>query len=199
MAERRNVYQPKDAVAAGIKSTMITGGAGTLVSAVQNTLTKQNVTAWGIFTRTGGTIAIFAAMGGTYEFTKLASANLREKDDSWNTALGGFLAGSILGIRFRTVPAVLGYGAGLAVLLGAFDYTGGVLTGYERDPSIDEYDRKQYLRKNRRRPIQETIEDLGEGRGIYGPGYEERRRERIKQNYGIEVPVAESLFTGKRD
>ena len=125
---------------------------------------------------------IAAAMGGTYEFTKLASANLREKDDSWNTALGGFLAGSILGIRcsftcwslplvrtdketVRTVPAVLGYGAGLAVLLGAFDYTGGVLTGYERDPSIDEYDRKQYLRKNRRRPIQETIEDLGEGRG----------------------------------
>lgn len=40
-----------------------------------------------------------AAMGGTYEFAKLASANLREKDDSWNTAIGGFLAGSIMGIR----------------------------------------------------------------------------------------------------
>ena len=38
-------------------------------------------------------------MGGTYEFSKLASANLREKDDSWNTAIGGFLAGSIMGIR----------------------------------------------------------------------------------------------------
>jgi hypothetical protein len=39
-----------------------------------------------------------AAMGGTYEFTRYASANLREKDDSYNTALGGFFAGSIMGL-----------------------------------------------------------------------------------------------------
>ncbi|MCJ1432617.1 hypothetical protein MMC27_001974 [Xylographa pallens] len=199
MASQDNVYQPKDAVTAGIKSTLVTGAAGALVSSVQNTLTKQNVTAWGIFTRTGGTIAVFAAMGGTYEFTKLASANLREKDDSWNTAIGGFLAGSVLGMRFRTMPAVLGYGAGLAVLLGTFDYTGGVLTGYEKDPNVDEYDRKQQLRKNRRMPIEETINDLGEGRGIYGPGYEERRRERIRQNYGINIPAKESMLTGRNN
>jgi len=199
MASQDNVYQPKDAVTASIKSTLVTGAAGALISSVQNTLTKQNVTAWGIFTRTGGTIAVFAAMGGTYQFTKLASANLREKDDSWNTAIGGFLAGSVLGMRFRTMPAVLGYGAACAVFLGTFDYTGGVLTGYEKDPNVDEYDRKQELRKNRRMPIQETINDLGEGRGIYGPGYEERRRERIKQNYGIDIPTKESMLTGRRD
>lgn len=40
-----------------------------------------------------------AAVGGTYEFTRSASANLRERDDSLNTAIGGFLAGSILGLR----------------------------------------------------------------------------------------------------
>jgi hypothetical protein len=40
-----------------------------------------------------------AAVGGTYEFTRFASANLRERDDSLNQALGGFLAGSILGLR----------------------------------------------------------------------------------------------------
>jgi hypothetical protein len=40
-----------------------------------------------------------AAVGGTYEFTRFASANLRERDDSMNTAIGGFLAGSILGLR----------------------------------------------------------------------------------------------------
>lgn len=38
-------------------------------------------------------------MGGTYEFVKTASANLREKDDSWNTALGGFFAGSVMGLK----------------------------------------------------------------------------------------------------
>ena len=61
MALQERTYHPKDAVTESIKSTMITGGAGAMVSAVQNTLTKQNVTAWGIFTRTGGTIAVFGA------------------------------------------------------------------------------------------------------------------------------------------
>jgi hypothetical protein len=42
-------------------------------------------------------------MGGTYEFTKFASANLREKNDSLNTALGGLVAGSVLGLR-RMLP-----------------------------------------------------------------------------------------------
>ncbi|KAH0542357.1 hypothetical protein FGG08_003202 [Glutinoglossum americanum] len=103
-------------------------------------------------------------MGGAYEFVSAASANLREKDDSWNPSIGGFFAGSVMGLRFRTIPAVLGYGAGLAVLMGTYDYTGGKLTGYSKDPDVDEFDRKEYLRKNRRRPIQETIDELGEGR-----------------------------------
>ncbi|MCJ1372950.1 hypothetical protein MMC20_004176 [Loxospora ochrophaea] len=76
--------------------------------------------------------------------------------------------------------------------MAAYDYTGGLMTGYDKDASVDEYERKQQLRKNRRRPIQETLDELGEGRGIYGPGYEERRRERIKQNYGIDVPTSSS-------
>ena len=72
------------------------------------------------------------------------------------------------------------------------------------DPGDDKFERKQRLRSERRRPIQETLEELGEGRGmlrilgpksstddwagIYGPGYAERRRERLKQRYGIDVP-----------
>ncbi|KAI9844920.1 MAG: hypothetical protein M1837_005206 [Sclerophora amabilis] len=128
-------------------------------------------------------------MGGAYEFTRLASANLREKDDSWNPTLGGFFAGAVLGLHFRRLPSVLGHGAGAAVLLGVFDYTGGVLTGYTKDPEVDEFERKQALRKNRRRPIQETVDELGEGRGIYGPGYQERRRERLRDKYGLEVPA----------
>jgi hypothetical protein len=38
-------------------------------------------------------------MGGTYEFVKTASANLREKEDHYNVALGGFFSGAILGLR----------------------------------------------------------------------------------------------------
>lgn len=54
-----NVYQPKDAIASTMKITALTGGVGLLASAVQNTLTRQNVGPWGVLTRTGGTIGIF--------------------------------------------------------------------------------------------------------------------------------------------
>jgi len=53
--------------------------------------------------------------------------------------------------------------------MGAYDYTGGRLTGYQRDPNVDEFDRKEYMRRNRRRPIEETIAEIGEGRGIPPP------------------------------
>jgi hypothetical protein len=52
-------YHPRDAIGRSIKATLVTGTAGAAVSAVQNTLTKQNIGAWGIFTRTGGTIGVF--------------------------------------------------------------------------------------------------------------------------------------------
>lgn len=52
------------------------------------------------------------------------------------------------------------------MVLGAYDYTGGALTGYRKDPEMDEFDRKEALRKNRRRPIDQTISEIGEGRGM---------------------------------
>lgn len=52
-------YHPKDAIGQAIKATMVTGGAGLFFSTVQNTLTKQNVGMMGVFTRTGGTVAVF--------------------------------------------------------------------------------------------------------------------------------------------
>lgn len=114
-SEDRPIYQPKDAISAAARSTMILGGAGLFLSAVQNTLTRQNVTGWGVITRTGGTIGMFgrvispwmlghadwptAAIGGTFEFTRIAAANLREKEDAYNQAIGGFFAGGIVGFR----------------------------------------------------------------------------------------------------
>jgi hypothetical protein len=65
-----------------------------------------------------------------------------------------------------TTPAVLGMGTLAAVILGAYDYTGGGLTGYKKNHEMDEFERKELLRKNRRRPIEETISELGEGRGM---------------------------------
>ncbi|KAJ8132661.1 hypothetical protein O1611_g964 [Lasiodiplodia mahajangana] len=72
--------------------------------------------------------------------------------------------------------------------------TGGTLRGTRTEVAgMDEYERKEYLRKNRRRPIEETIADIGEGRGIEPPGYEERRRERLKEKYGVEIKPVSTL------
>ncbi|EEQ30500.1 NADH-ubiquinone oxidoreductase 213 kDa subunit [Microsporum canis CBS 113480] len=139
------VYHPQDALSRAINTTMVTGGVGLFTSAVQNTLQKQNVGPWGIFTKNA-----------------------------------------------RTFPAVLGYGVALATILGVFEYSGGRIGGKEADPSVDEYDRRTALRKNFRSPGEQTIAELGERRGIEAPGFAERRRERIKQNYGIDVPVTQA-------
>ena len=37
-------------------------------------------------------------MGASYGFTRTVAANLREKEDPWNTAIGGFFAGSMVGL-----------------------------------------------------------------------------------------------------
>ena len=57
--EEEPAYQPKDAIQASIKTTLITGSAGLLFAAVQNTLTRQNIGAFGVFTKFGGTIGLF--------------------------------------------------------------------------------------------------------------------------------------------
>lgn len=40
-------------------------------------------------------------MGAAYEFARCASSNLRQVDDPWNEAIGGFMGGAMLGIRRR--------------------------------------------------------------------------------------------------
>lgn len=64
------------------------------------------------------------------------------------------------------MPLILGYGAATSVLLTAFEYSGSSLRGKRPEiEGMDEFERKEYLRKNRRRPIEETLAEVGEGRG----------------------------------
>ncbi|KAK3321532.1 hypothetical protein B0H66DRAFT_551995 [Apodospora peruviana] len=180
-------YHPKDAVAAGVRGCLVVGGAGLFIAAIQNSMAKQNVGSWGVVTRGGGIIATMASAGTAYEFTRTAAANLREKDDHYNEAIGGFCGGSVIGLFSGRMPRVLGYGVLTAVVMSAFDYTGASLRGKKVDPEMDEFERKEKLRLNRRRPIEETLAEIGEGRSIRPPGYEERRRQRLKEKYGIDI------------
>jgi hypothetical protein len=62
------------------------------------------------------------------------------------------------------MPVMLGWGALTAVVMATYDYTAGGLKGFKKTNEVDEFERKEILRKNRRRPIEETIADVGEGR-----------------------------------
>jgi len=188
LVDTPEIYEPKDAIAQSMRSATFTGSAGLLLAAVQNTLTRENVGAFGVFTKFGGTIALFAAMGGTYAFVSTAAANLRQKNDAYNPGLGGFFAGALVGLRNRTMPSVLGNGLLLGVALAGAQYTGGAIFSHRPDPDEDKFAKKEEIRRRFRRPVNEMINEIGEGRGIYGPGYDERRKQRLKEAYGIDVP-----------
>lgn len=49
-------YHPVDAVAAGVKASMLTGAAGFLAASIKNAQRKQNLGALAVFTKTGGLI-----------------------------------------------------------------------------------------------------------------------------------------------
>ena len=65
------------------------------------------------------------------------------------------------------MPSVIGNGVALAVVMGAIHYTGGTFFRDNDTPHDEPYaDTKEAARKRFRRPINETINELGEGRGL---------------------------------
>lgn len=62
------------------------------------------------------------------------------------------------------MSAVLAWGAMSGIVISAYNFTGEKLSGAGQD-DLDNYERKQQLRKNRRRPVEQTLEEIGEGRG----------------------------------
>lgn len=194
MADEHATFHPRDTLANTGSTTLQLTAVGAIVAGVQNTLRKQNVGAMGILTRSGGIIAVYGAAGATYQFTLDATSNLRGKDDCYSEAIAGFASGTAVGIARRSLPFMLGAGVCFSAAMTAFRYTNGLRgTGDIRSQIDDdgEVERREELKKLRRRPLSETLQQLGEGRGIYGPGYEERRRQRLLEKYGVDVKAAQ--------
>lgn len=59
MAPGNEDYTPKDSIKEALNGSMITGAAGLFISSIQNSMTKRNVGAMAVFTRTGSTALIF--------------------------------------------------------------------------------------------------------------------------------------------
>lgn len=127
------MYEPKPVLTnTGVAGAQL-GAAGVLVSAVTNALETHNRGAWGVFTRTGGTIAFFASLGAAFGFTDAIVANIREKNDPINGAAAGCAVGLAAGVRARSIPMACMSCIAIAALVGTFDATGGSLSGDGRN------------------------------------------------------------------
>ncbi|KAG2232347.1 hypothetical protein BDF21DRAFT_438846 [Thamnidium elegans] len=114
----------KDCISEAGKTAAIAGGMGLFVSTMQNTIQKHKEGARGVITRTGGTIAFFAAMGGIFTLGECAAKDIRGEDDAINAAIGGCAAGMLAGIKSHSF-AKMGAGcAAVGTTMYAYEATG---------------------------------------------------------------------------
>ncbi len=121
-------------------------------------------------------------MGGTYGFVSAASANLREKKDPLSEATGGFFAGAAAGLRSRpglpsfanvaliciagrAFTTVLGSGTLMAIGLGVMAFTANTIARSPEEADEIRQAKKDEIRKRFRRPVNEIVNEIGEGRG----------------------------------
>ncbi|KAF9354328.1 hypothetical protein BGX34_011098 [Mortierella sp. NVP85] len=128
-ASEEVIYHAKAPVKEGIQAGAIGAGVGLLVSAVQNSVGSHSQGAIGVFTRTGHTIGVFAAMAGVFAATDSAVANARETKDAWNSAAAGCAAGLVAGAYQRSAQTMVFGCVGMGAMLGAFDLSGNALKG----------------------------------------------------------------------
>ncbi|KAL0084131.1 hypothetical protein J3Q64DRAFT_1809179 [Phycomyces blakesleeanus] len=116
----------KDAIAEAGKTAAITGGLGLFVSAMQNTVQKHTEGAKGVFTRTGSTVAIFAAMGGIFSLGESVAHSVRGEDDALNAGIGGCAAGMVSVLRTKSIAKMCAACAGVGATMYAYEYSGGL-------------------------------------------------------------------------
>jgi len=149
-------YEPKSPIANATTVAYQSAAVGALVSVLQNALSPHKAGAFGVLTRTGGTIGMFTAMGAAFAFTEATVANQRQRDDAVNSVVGGCAAGFLAGIRTRSLPMALGSCAVAAAAMGTFDYAG-QLAGESRE--VKQEKEKRFF-KTVPLPLQQTPPSL---------------------------------------
>ncbi|KAI0695160.1 hypothetical protein BC835DRAFT_983073 [Cytidiella melzeri] len=139
-------YDPKPSLRYASTIGLQAGIIGAVVSATQNAFGNHTQGAAGVFTRTGGTIGFFAAMGATFAFTEATIANQRQKDDALNGAAGGCAAGFLAGIRARSLPMAVTSCVIIGAAVGAFDYGGKRIYGSPVEETQEER-RKRFFKQ----------------------------------------------------
>lgn len=102
----------------------------------------------------------------------------------------------LINIAVKRTPLVFGLGALVGTVQGSFALFGGRLDSWKTEQ--DEFECKETVRRTTRVPVEQTIAEIGEGRGIQPPGYEERRRQRLQEKYGLEINPVNATVEGSQ-
>jgi len=81
----------------------------------------------------GAYAVTFAGVGVAYAGGECLAEGIRGKHDFWNGVVGGFAAGTVLGVRIGRPGVSLGAGAALAAMSAIVDSSGGRLRGTAGD------------------------------------------------------------------
>ncbi|KAH7325052.1 Tim17/Tim22/Tim23 family protein [Stachybotrys elegans] len=193
-SEGEQPWVPRDSLRLAARTGLMGGVAGLFIASIHNAMSKKNVGAFGVFTRGAPVIGLMTVGPAIASFTHHSIMNILEREDSRAIAAGGFLNGMIFGMPFKRMPVVLGMGALHSAILTTLHFTGNRIDSFKKED--DEFERKEIIRRTTRVPVEQTIAEIGEGRGIKPPGYEERRRERLKEKYGYEINPVKATIDG---
>ncbi|KAK7204318.1 hypothetical protein BZA70DRAFT_280483 [Myxozyma melibiosi] len=164
-------YEPRDAIATSAALAVPCLGAGLAMTAalerIQTPKAKMTESAIRIAKNTG----YIASVAALYQFVEIASANLRETEDGWNKFYGGLAGGALIGLKKGTMTSTIWTSLVLGSALGLAGWAGGLFSApLENGPAPEgsPYDQKKgdFFSIRYRAPLSETIDKLGEGRGI---------------------------------
>lgn len=166
-------FSKRDTILDTCKSAGIGALFGLQLALVRNSLSPSR-TATGGFRGHLGTVGTLAIVGGAYTLGDAVSANLRERETPLNGAAGGALAGAVLGASMqgfgkRSIAKSVGGAFLLGLVVATFQW--GFDRGHklsvesvtsEATPITEEHPRQGFWELVQRRPLSQTIEELGD-------------------------------------
>lgn len=175
-----NTYHPIDTISATSEAGLGSFIAGSLFSALKNSMNHKVVGPWGILGANSKAILLFTVGGSSYVFAHGVANNLREKNDAVNDFYGGLVAGTLMGTATRAVFKTVGLGLLVGVGSGLLSWGGYSLTGLGKDSSYNSIDKTDPFNKETkhtqgfwemayRRPLSQTVNDLGENNVVFRP------------------------------
>ncbi|CDR46584.1 CYFA0S24e00518g1_1 [Cyberlindnera fabianii] len=151
---------------------------GLLTAATRNSISKDKIGPLSIITRSGKLWATIVLTATGYKFASCSLANLREKKDTLNEFYSGAIAGGLASIFYKNMIKSVGFSF-VGGCIAATVFWSGTMVGNAQKSShtlrgkgpdnhfkaraSSDVERQGFWDVARRRPLSQTLEELGEG------------------------------------